>query len=175
MPNRFKSAIAMYNPPVNHPRKLIAHQPHIFQIFGVKEFLGGGPCGGLDIWVLTQMENTNQAETASGGRVADGQEWQMEKSGTAWNEHHVPRKILQVVGPCVTGEQDARPGDVADSTCLTSPLIEAARRKAATDEELQKSELLREAWQTSTPFHRLRRRAGRAIRRASAALVEIPE
>ena len=85
IPARFKSAFAIYEPPSGEKssRNLLA-QPHLFQVLGVRDFLGGDTV--TDVWVLTQTDNTNPSEIELHGEAPkDGEEaWQMDKSGTSY-------------------------------------------------------------------------------------------
>jgi hypothetical protein len=176
-PGRFKSAVAMYNPPPDHRRNLLKRQPHIFQVFGVKDFLGGEPTGGLDIWVLTQSENSNEEELRNKGAVDNKKEWKLGRSGTAWFEHTIPHRQVEVVGPCITGTQDSRPSGT-DPTCLYGPGAQAALQKTREKERAQKMAILTAAHATranlgSTPFARLRRASRRTATRNAGALVEV--
>ena len=46
--------------------------------------------------------------------------WKMEVTGTAWWDNTKPDEPVQVVGPCITGKHDTRPGE-ADAICMNPP------------------------------------------------------
>ena len=130
-PARFKSSIAVWEPKKGNKRFLLP-QPHIFMLFGVRDFLGGDTVS--DVWVFTQVKNTNELEARNKGRFyapdptelrpqANVSGWQMEVSGTAWYDNTKPEEPVQVVGPCVTGKHDTRPG-VSDPVCMNPPAEE---------------------------------------------------
>ena len=100
-PPRFKMSAAMYEPPLGNARGL-RNQPHLFGLFGVKDFLGGDPVS--DVWIFTQIANTNEAEDRNRGEVANSsQRWLMERTGTTWPFSHRPRQPAETVGPGITG------------------------------------------------------------------------
>ena len=122
-PSRFKSSIAVWEPKKANSRNLLS-QPHFFTFFGVRDFLGGEAVN--DIWVFTQVKNTNAKEAENKGsfksplaaHLPSG--WKMEITGTAWSDNTKPDAPVQVVGPCITGKHDTRPGE-ADAICMNPP------------------------------------------------------
>jgi len=115
----------VWQPKASNTRYLLA-QPHLFMLFGVQDFLGGDTVN--DVWVFTQVRNTNEDEArhkgkfrppaAAGGGYETG--WYMEQTGTAWSDNTKPEEPVQIVGPCITGRHDTRPGQ-ADSICVNPP------------------------------------------------------
>ena len=114
-------------------------------LFGVRDFLSGEAVD--DVWVFTQTKNTNELEARNKGRFvapdwpgpANGagqgigslyfrgvkpapneSGWRMEVTGTAWSDNTKPEEPVQVVGPCITGKHDTRPGE-ADPVCEEPP------------------------------------------------------
>ena len=63
-PSRFKTSIAVWEPKMANSRNLLP-QPHFFTFFGVRDFLGGKTVN--DIWVFTQVKNTNEKEARNRG------------------------------------------------------------------------------------------------------------
>ena len=138
-PSRFKTSIAVWEPKMANSRNLLP-QPHFFTFFGVRDFLGGETVN--DIWVFTQVKNTNKKEARNRGSftsplamrgepyqgesrmdsIADNYApgWKMEVTGTAWWDNTKPDEPVQVVGPCITGKHDTRPGE-ADAICMNPP------------------------------------------------------
>lgn len=98
-PPRFKSAFAMYEPLENNKRLLLA-QPHLIQVLGVRDFLGGNAV--TDVWVLTQTDNTNPSEIANKGSH-EGGEWHMDKSGTMYATTPHPHAHAQPSHACNGG------------------------------------------------------------------------
>ena len=99
-PPRFKMSAAMYEPLPGNARGL-RNQPHLFGHFGVKDFLGGDPVS--DVWLFTQIANTNEAEDLSRGVANSIEGWLMERTGTTWPYSHRPNQPAETVGPPITG------------------------------------------------------------------------
>jgi len=121
IPARFKSVYAMYEPPESNSRNLLK-QPHLYQLFGVQDFLGGDPLeGDSGVFIFTQTQNGNKDEIDHQGRLldaagepkpegtaaGDAYRWVMDSSGTNYRERETaPREFnVQVVGPAVTGKE----------------------------------------------------------------------
>ncbi len=153
IPARFKSVYAMYEPPESNPRNLLK-QPHLYQLFGVQDFLGGDPVeGDSAVFIFTQTQNGNEDEITNQGRLlnaagepmpedapaGDTYKWVMDSSGTNYRERETePREFnVQAVGPAVTGKEPvlvpkpASAGRAAASVAVTGAAAAAAAARAA--------------------------------------------